>query len=217
VCASFFWLEAADADFSMESWRRGQARFFLFPNPELSSLHDIVCIEGDGVLLTEGAGDIMDLLSDAFLLMPSNARRWLSFCFFLRGDLGVLGALSMGDRTESPLVSASVRGGAFLVTTELALASVLEGAFVGDIPDVFSDLAEAAFLDKALRDDRGVMGSISDKVCSSPGAFGEQSVRELDESHRVSARDTDGSVFGGSAVSAPFDASCDDALEGVFA
>jgi hypothetical protein len=156
-------------------------------------------------LLTEGAGDTMDLLSDASLLMPSNARRWLSFCFFLRGDLGVLG------------VSASVTGGAFLVTTELALASVLEGAFVGDTPDVFSDLAEAAFLDRAFRDDRGVMGSISDKVCSSPGAFGEQSVREGDESHRVSVRDTDGSVFGGGAVSAPFDASCDDALEVAFA
>jgi hypothetical protein len=137
----------------MESWRRGEARSFLFANPELSSLRDIVCIEGDGVLFTDGAGDTMDLLSGASLLMPSSARRWLSFSFFLRGDLGVLGAFSAG-----------VAGGAFLLTTELALASVLEGAFLGDIPDVFSDLAEAAFLDRAFRGDRGVMGSISDKV-----------------------------------------------------
>jgi hypothetical protein len=137
----------------MESWRRGEARSFLFANPELSSLRDIVCIEGDGVLFTDGAGDTMDLLSGASLLMPSSARRWLSFSFFLRGDLGVLGAFSAG-----------VAGGAFLLTTELALASVLEGAFLRDIPDVFSDLAEAAFLDRAFRGDRGVMGSISDKV-----------------------------------------------------
>jgi hypothetical protein len=145
VCPSFFLLEAADADFNMESWRRGQARSFRFPNPELSPLRDIVYIEGDEVLSIEGAGGTMDLLSGESLLMPRSDRRWLSFCFFLRGDLGVLGALSVRDRKEYHLVSASVDGGAFLVTTEVALGSVLEGAFVKDIPGVFSDLAEAAF------------------------------------------------------------------------
>lgn len=111
----------------MESWRRGHARFLLCSNPGLSLLPDIVCKEGDGVLITEGAGGTINLLSGASRLLPSSARRWLSFCFFLRGDSAT----------------------AFLVTTEVALESVLEGAFVGDVPDVFSDLAEAAFSNRA--------------------------------------------------------------------
>jgi hypothetical protein len=156
----------------------------------------------------------MDLLS-ASLLMPSSARRWLSFCFFLRGDVGVLGALSVRDREESHLVSASVEDRAFLVITEAALGRALMIVFVGDNPGVFSDLAETPFRDRVFRDDRGVMGSLSNKVCTSPGAFGGQSVRRRDESHRASDWDVLKTVvFGGSALSAPVDDGCDDILEG---
>jgi hypothetical protein len=158
----------------------------------------------------------MDLLSGASLLMPSSARRWLSFCSFLRGDFGVLGALSVRDRKESNLVSASV-GRAFLTTTEVALESVLEGAFFGDIPDVFSDLSEAAFSNGLFRDDRGFMSSIFDKACSSSGAFEGQSAGERGELNRASARDALRTLFGGSTLSAPVNASCDDALEGALA
>jgi hypothetical protein len=121
------------------------------------------------------------------------------------------------DRKDPRFVSASVAGGAFLVTTELALASVLEGAFVGEIPDVFSNLAEAAFLDRAFRGDRGVMGSISDKVCSSPGVFGGQSFNDRDESHRASASDARQCVVVRSAFVSATGAGCEDALVVVFA
>ena len=85
------------------------------------------------------------------------------------------------------------------------------------------------FFVKDLRGDCGGATSISIETSSSSsndmsmgassavGAFGALSSKERDESHRVSARDTDGSVIGGSAVSAPLDASCDNALEVVLA